>query len=42
VLGKYNPDVLQEDKGTEPSVKYVRDYNGGSYEQGKGEPGLSD
>ncbi len=41
VLGKYNPDVLKEDQGTEPTVKYVRDYNGGSYEPGVGEPGLS-
>jgi len=40
VLGKYNPDVLKEDEGTEPTVKYVRDYNGGSYEAGVGEPGL--
>ncbi len=42
VLGKYNPDVRKEELGTEPSVKYVRDYNGGSYERGTGEPGLSD
>ena len=42
ILGKYNPDVLKEDQGTAPSVKYVRDYNGGGYEQGTGEAGLGD
>ncbi|MBP1923220.1 molybdopterin-containing oxidoreductase family iron-sulfur binding subunit [Halorubrum alkaliphilum] len=42
VLAKYNPDVLKADEGTEPSVNYVRDYNGGSYERGTGEPGLGD
>ncbi len=42
VLGKYDPDVLKPERGTEPSVKYVRDYSGGSYERGTGEPGLGD
>lgn len=42
VLGRYNPDVLKEEQGTEPKVKYVRDYNGGSYERGKGESALGD
>ncbi len=42
ILGQYNEDVLKEDEGTQPKVKYVRDYNGGSYEAGVGEPGLSD
>lgn len=42
VLGKYGGEGLKEELGTQPKVKYVRDYNGGSYERGKGEPGLGD
>lgn len=42
VLGQYEPKVLKEQAGTEPKVKYVRSYNGGSYERSKGEPGLGD
>ncbi len=40
VLGKYGSSVLKPEEGTEPKVKYVREYNGGGYERDKGEPGL--
>lgn len=40
VLGKYGSEVLKPEEGTEPKVKYVREYNGGSYDRNKGEPGL--
>ncbi|AUX10300.1 4Fe-4S ferredoxin iron-sulfur binding domain protein [Halalkaliarchaeum desulfuricum] len=43
ILGKYGGgEVLKPEKGTEPKVKYVREYNGGSYEPGKGDAGLGD
>ena len=37
VLSKFEPTVLKEEQGTEPKVKYVRDFNGGTYERDKGE-----
>lgn len=40
ILGKYGSEVLKPAEGTDPKVKYVREYNGGGYEPGKGEPGL--
>ncbi|MGM0398093.1 MAG: 4Fe-4S dicluster domain-containing protein [Halobacteriota archaeon] len=42
ILGKHQPEVRKEKEGTHPKVMYVRSYNGGSYETGKGEPGLGD
>ena len=42
ILGRYDSDVRKPEQGAEPSVRYVREYNGGSYEPGTGDPGLSD
>jgi len=36
VLGRYEPERLKEEKGTRPKVFYVRSFNGGGYEPGKG------
>lgn len=40
VLGQYDEDVLKPEQGTEPKVKYVREYNGGSYDADTGESGM--
>ncbi|MEF8772453.1 4Fe-4S dicluster domain-containing protein [Halodesulfurarchaeum sp.] len=42
ILGKYDQEVLKEEKGTNPKVMYVREFNGDGYDPGKGEPGLED